>query len=155
MEELAEKPKPGMAATGVLLKCYRERANLAPTEAANFLQIDEESLRDIEEGKKRIPQDAICFNGLRNFSGVSDEEIKLLLMTSGAKSEIYPQVLPNYELLTMDDGERIAVRQEPDSTDQEKEAIRGLMRWSHYEFKYGKRMTGMLEWIEEFGIQAR
>lgn len=67
MEKLLEKPEPGMAASGQLIRAYRMRAGLGLAEAASLLEVDKELLKDIESAKRRFPRDnPDYFNRLRS-----------------------------------------------------------------------------------------
>lgn len=135
-----EKPKPylehaGWRPTGALIRVFRNLGGHNLTEASSMLGVDEPTLMGIEDGKGPIPQTPEFYNDLRQFRGVTDVSIELLLRTSGAPAEVYLSVLPNYEPLTFADGTVTAIRQEPNSTEEEKEEIRELVRWAHEDFK--------------------
>ncbi len=130
-----EQPRAGDKLVGFVVKRLRERAGIGLPEASGILGIEESLLRDIEAEVGRVPRTVEFYTNFTHIPGVEEFTTKLVLRSLGVPAEIYPQVLPNYELLRMSDGSNIAVFQEPRASDDEKKNVRNMMRWGYEESK--------------------
>lgn len=136
-----------------ILRNFREEAGLSEKELAEKLDRTEGWVQDFEAGKIKDPLEPEFYKRLKSLN-VDDFRIKLFMDVTGANVDTLIEVLPPREVLLMEDGTKIPLYASDEMPNDEFQGLKQLMRWSHYEFRYGRRMEEMLEWIDEFGIQA-